>query len=65
MTDTANPLTVADNFDVEVAHHDLLSTVDYLIKQLGYRLGQLSPDQIAMLRQSAERVHAAERRTLR
>jgi hypothetical protein len=40
MTDTANPLTVADNFDVEVSHHDLLSTVDYLIKQLGYRVGQ-------------------------
>ena len=62
MTDTANPLTVAVICDVEVAHHDLLSTVDYLIKQLGYRNGQLSPDQISMLRQSAERVHAAKLR---
>ena len=35
MNDNPHPLTLA--------HRDLLATVDHLIKQLGYRNGNLAP----------------------
>ena len=38
---------------------DLLDTVDHLLRQLELRGGQLAPDQIETLRQSAERARAA------
>lgn len=53
MNDNPHPLTLA--------HRDLLATVDHLIKQLGYRNGNLAPNQIMMLSESADRVHAAKR----
>ena len=38
---------------------ELLATVDHLLRQLDLRDGQLAPDQIEMLRQSAARARLA------
>ena len=46
---------------LEIPATNLLATVDHLLRQLELRDGQLAPDQIAMLRQSADRARSSLR----